>query len=86
MPAALASVPFGFVLARVRAQRNTSQHLCCQSEQWRRDRPRSDVLVFRVAPASIVEYRLTTRWKLCASYVGVLRWQLQSRESILKRA
>jgi hypothetical protein len=27
-------------------------------KQWRRDRPRSDALVLRAAPASIVEYRL----------------------------
>jgi hypothetical protein len=27
-------------------------------KQWRRDRPRYDALVFRTAPASIVEYRL----------------------------
>jgi hypothetical protein len=27
-------------------------------KKWRRDRPRSDTLVFRAAPAYIVEYRL----------------------------
>ena len=29
-----------------------------KNKQWRRDRPRSDALVLRAAPASIVEYRL----------------------------
>jgi hypothetical protein len=46
--------------------RNTAQLLCSQSgarkrennKQLRRDHPRSDVLVFRASPASIVGYRL----------------------------
>ena len=31
---------------------------CENIKQWRRDRPRSDALVLRAAPASIVEFRL----------------------------
>jgi hypothetical protein len=31
---------------------------CDKIKQWRRDRPRSDALIIRAAPASIMEYRL----------------------------
>jgi hypothetical protein len=35
------------------------QPIWCENiKQWRRDRTRSDALVFRAAPASILEYRL----------------------------
>jgi hypothetical protein len=38
-------------------------------KQWRRDRPRSDALVFRTAPASIVGHRLKNCLPLSASSV-----------------
>jgi hypothetical protein len=44
-------------------------------KQWRRDRPRSDALVLRAAPASIVEYRLKYCLTLSASSMPTLGFQ-----------
>ena len=44
-------------------------------KQWRRDRPRSDALVLRGAPASIVEYRLKFCLALSASSMPPLGFQ-----------
>ena len=44
-------------------------------KQWRRDRPRSDALVLRAAPASIVEYRLKNCLTLSASSMPTLGFQ-----------
>jgi hypothetical protein len=44
-------------------------------KQWRRDRPRSDALVLRAAPASIVEYRLKNCLALSASSMPALGFQ-----------
>jgi hypothetical protein len=44
-------------------------------KQWRRDRPRSDALVLRAAPASIVEYRLKNCLSLSASSMQPLGFQ-----------
>jgi hypothetical protein len=44
-------------------------------KQWRRDRPRSDALVLRAAPATIVEYRLNFFWALSASLMPPLGFQ-----------
>jgi hypothetical protein len=44
-------------------------------KQWRRDRPRSDALVLRAAPASIVVYRLENRLALSASSMPPLGFQ-----------
>jgi UDP:flavonoid glycosyltransferase YjiC (YdhE family) len=44
-------------------------------KQWRRDRPRSDALVLRAAPASIVEYRFKNSLALSASSMPPLGFQ-----------
>jgi len=44
-------------------------------KQWRRDRPRSDALVLRAVPASIVGYRLNNCLALSASSMPPLGFQ-----------
>jgi hypothetical protein len=44
-------------------------------KQWRRNRPRSDALVLRAAPASIVEFRLKNCLSLSASSMPTLGFQ-----------
>jgi hypothetical protein len=44
-------------------------------KEWRRDRPRSDALVLRAAPASIVEYRLKNCLALSASSMPPLGFE-----------
>jgi hypothetical protein len=44
-------------------------------KQWCRDRPRSDALVLRAAPASIMEYRLKNCLALSASSMPSLGFQ-----------
>jgi len=43
--------------------------------QWRRDRPRSDALVLRAAPASTVEFRLKNCLALSVSSMPPLGFQ-----------
>jgi hypothetical protein len=65
------------------ANQDTAEHgktsvLPIRSEeikQWRRDYPRSDALVLRAAPASIIEYRLKNCLTLSASSMPPLGFQ-----------
>jgi hypothetical protein len=47
-------------------------------ELWRRDRPRSDALVIRAAPASVVEYRLKNFLPWSASSMPPLGFKRQT--------
>jgi hypothetical protein len=44
-------------------------------KQWRRDRPRSDAVVLRAAPASVVEFRLKNCLALSVSLMPPLGFQ-----------
>jgi uncharacterized protein YpiB (UPF0302 family) len=74
------------------ASQNTAEHSAASVQpirskkikQWRRDRPRSDALVLRAAPASIVEYRLKNCLTLSGSSMPPLGFQcVTSRMNIL---